>query len=118
MRTIKFRGKNDDDKWVELTLDEILSEEGSSYYMFFHKPYRQYTGLKDKNDKEIYEGDIIKANFDDIKYKEIKEFNSEVMFGYGQFYVCNNSIVYPVFDIFAHVEVIGNIYENHELLED
>jgi len=99
--------------------DCVISNQmcDGKYYRLFDCEILQYTGLKDKNGKEIYEGDIIRANFADIKYKEIKEFKSEVMFGYGQFYVCDNSIVYPVFDIFAHIEIIGNIYENPELLE-
>jgi uncharacterized phage protein (TIGR01671 family) len=77
----------------------------------------QYTGLKDKNDKEIYEGDIIALPND----KPFKDFICIVQFNDGCFdivnkergfrdylkcWVCNNV-----------AEVIGNIYENPELLK-
>ena len=84
-----------------------------------HYEINQYTGVKDKDKKMIFTGDIIEATFDDITYKKIGSFKSEVRFGYGQYYVVDKKtdILYPIYDIWAHCKVIGNIYENLELLE-
>jgi hypothetical protein len=69
----------------------------------------QYTGLKDKNDKEIYEGDI-------LEYDELKKYY-EVMRHNGAYLVkglFEKGIYYPLNTL---GKVIGNIYENPELLE-
>ena len=73
--------------------------------------FMQYTGLKDKNGKEIYEGDIVQ-NF---REKFIVEYWS------GQILVSwylrsINSGDTSELDCFGEYEVIGNIYENPELL--
>ena len=75
---------------------------------------RQYTDLKDRKSREIYEGDIIQ---DKKKRKYIVTFNSEI----GSWVnkpVAENATSYPCFNIGSvkGLEVIGNIFENPELL--
>ena len=80
----------------------------------------QYTGTKDKNNKEIYEGDIIKYKFPyDIRLKHIspvKFLETEASFGIKDRY--GNEISLYTISANNYFEVIGNIYENKNLLEE
>lgn len=69
----------------------------------------QYTGIKDKSSREIYEGDVVRHASDDGVYK--------VIFEDGGFYV-KSLIEYDFQTINEYpLEVIGNIYDNSELLK-
>jgi uncharacterized phage protein (TIGR01671 family) len=78
----------------------------------------QYTGLHDKNDKEIYEGDIVRniktgklytinwhGSYASYVYND-KAFHHKSTSDWGELYLC-----------YMKFEVIGNIYDNPELLE-
>ena len=88
---------------------ECLESEGS---MFDDENGRyllmQFTGLKDKNGKEIYEGDVLRSSDGTVK--------GQVLFVAGGFEV--SSITTPGYfsDFYYMDEVIGNIYENPELI--
>lgn len=70
----------------------------------------QFTGLKDKNGKEIYEGDIIRVNG-----RNMEVFFKDGYFGWGQEH--DGKYSFDPFDG-EEVEVIGNIYENPELIKE
>ncbi|KYL04881.1 YopX family protein [Fusobacterium necrophorum] len=72
--------------------------------------FLQYTGMKDINDKEIYEGDIVL--WIDSYDNERKD---KVFFENGAFRI--NSPLFEIAD-YGELEIIGNFYQNPELLEE
>jgi uncharacterized phage protein (TIGR01671 family) len=69
---------------------------------------QQYTGLKDKNGKEIYEGDVV----------EIGDRKKEVIFNIGMFYIDENyGDIVTLSEVDNIIEVIGNIFKTPELLK-
>ena len=116
-REILFRGKRiDNGEWVEgmylyikgHTYPSIFDMEGFSH-IIITKTLGQFTGVLDKNDKKIFEGDIVKY---ENKIYEIKYLEK-----YARFAPSNESTVFMVC-AFNHLEVVGNIYDNPELLKD
>ena len=82
--------------------------------------FEQYTGLKDKNDKEICEGDIVMARWYRAKNARL-DTKGEIKFDDGWFYIYDDPdgqdrLGVPIHNCY-NIEVIGNIHENKELLE-
>ncbi|MIL11603.1 hypothetical protein RH50_06855 [Listeria monocytogenes] len=74
------------------------------------KTIGQYTGLKDKSDNKIFEGDI--------GWDEHNECYGVVKFEEGKFLYVWENIVEDLWEVADNIEVIGNIHENPELLEE
>lgn len=73
----------------------------------------QYTGLKDENGRGIYDGDIIKGLnrlWGVVVVENVHYWNGCYMFG--------NYNAHEFLNKHQHIEVIGNIYENKNLLEE
>ena len=130
MREIKFRAWIDGRGWIEFRLgdlahntdDGLWNLEGWTEVVSWDdvKHICQFTGLKDKNGKEIYEGDIVEYEEPSFESEVLR---SPVIFIAGAFGLDGtNGHFNPSFyrlGKFAKndLEVLGNIYENPELLK-
>lgn len=110
MREIKFRAWNG---------GEMIRMEGISWSMFWDEVDQdhtdsvlmQFTGLKDKNDKEIYEGDLVRS-YNEIQKVVWSKAGANFLLrnkkGSPRYFACRKRRI---------VEVVGNIYETPELLK-
>jgi uncharacterized phage protein (TIGR01671 family) len=131
MRKIKFRVFDKCHKSMHIvgedTHDSLTCYDGIVQYYNLqngegsgeHGDYilMQYTGLKDKNGREIYEGDIVETDlgkgvvvFDSAAFL-IRNLEDDEYYGFEDFFSLYEGGCYLV-------EVLGNIYENPELLGD
>ena len=107
MREIKFRAW--DKEYKQFQESFLLPIHDCNSALEPRCVLQQYTGLKDKNDVEIYEGDIVQIF---PRYNGI----CKVIFNKGSFGVEGKLYASNRLDLSFGVEVIGNIYENPELL--
>lgn len=145
MEEYKFRGKEiDTGKWVygglfkepappqcfEKTLEDKywIVYPNPRFMPDWNLPYQmvrtdveketigQYTGLKDRNMKEIYEGDVVKAVFADEEEPEMKGVVVYVEAGACYMVIANNGDEWDL-GYLDKIEKIGNKWDNPELLE-
>ena len=111
---------NFEEKWV--------SDDEGTVYDFHEIELMQYTELKDKKGVEIYEGDIVKTRkiFIKPRHTDFTEGEGKVIFSDCSFYILqvdSEEVIVGNYsphseNTVTQIEVIGNIYENPELLED
>ena len=133
MREILFRGKRTDNgEWFEgfytcvadvhyitsgifdSLINGIINTTG---YKVIPETVCQFTGLYDKNGRKIFEGDIVEGNSEYFTYTHPY---GKVVYDGGQYLISFDDVLEDIECLGAwanDVEIIGNIYDNPELLE-
>lgn len=143
-RELKFRAWHKEkkcfmDEWypmgssdgIIMTLDSVTYDT-YEYDISDNNIIQQFTGMKDRNGKEIFEGDIFKdvlasdnvgvvkfGEYKDVFERKIEQNTSEHGGHHGFFVHFDHQAIRSDLKYWAnHSEIIGNIYENQELLPD
>lgn len=142
-REIRFRGKRIDNKeWAygdllqyndgsvcigvrskTFTDDGYQNVEYSNVYYVDEYTIGQFTGLYDKNGKEIYEGDIVRFYFMTFKTGTSELFQTSNFLGeiktnkYNQYMILSNGLEIHIENAIKYGEIIGNIHDDPELLK-
>ena len=124
MREIKFRARRQNtdewDEWVYGTYYKdkdgyfMVEEITGSHIKIIPDTIGQLTGLKDKNNKEIYEGDIIEYYLVTVLMVGEEPKKETQVIKYDSKY-CSFRPLWHI-DALEKIKVIGNIYENPELI--
>ena len=127
MRKYKFRGRDGDDWYYgSLFVNSVGQTAICAPKSWWMKPVKaetvgQFTGLKDAKGKEIYEGDILLYRLPENMIALNNSDKSVVFYGHGMFLVSHGKIEFSVNQVLGvhgdDAVVIGNVYDNPELLE-
>jgi uncharacterized phage protein (TIGR01671 family) len=132
MRQIKFRAWDKDSKRMHYAEDLIgpggwvIQFHGEPLKIGIHSVFEpenvklmQYTGLEDKNGKEIYEGDIVRTTRISVGFWRVRarKLTGEVVYQPGAFTIGHGAAAQLISPHRDDLEVIGNIYEHPELIE-
>lgn len=130
MREYKFRGKDLKGEWRYgfLFYDYDCTDKYSPFINWKDEKYLggigeeeveeetlgQFTGLKDKNSKEIYEGDILQIDIDRAYVKWNDKYGYFELIPIGDYYF-DSGVIGEELE-YLEAKLIGNIYDNKELL--
>lgn len=138
MRTIKFRGKYYHGEWLYGFLQKyskkfnsrlcvcatsVTSWKDALIYQVLEETVGQFTGLYDKNGKEIYEGDILVWGENDCKSQPMIVVFKHGSFGYTYIedwfhsFAGNTNFTFNPLNTDVRFEIVGNIHDNPELLK-
>jgi len=94
----------------------VIAPENGRYCTNDEFELMQYTGLKDKNGKEVYESDILRNECNETEVVKFSTSENSITIGHGEY----GYVISAGFRLSTHgkeFEVIGNIHENPELLK-
>lgn len=121
---IRQRMRGYKDSFCVLILDNVFTS--NRIVAIDKETIGQFTGLQDRNGRDIYEGDIVEHPYIDpifgdlVEMKDGKGVKSVVVFHEGAFCVRYGEDVFYYLDQFTrhkHIEVVGNIHDNPELMK-
>ncbi|WP_415408984.1 YopX family protein [Staphylococcus agnetis] len=115
---------NPDELTIQINGSEIIVALASSLHQIFNYELMQSTGLKDKNGKEIFEGDVVRAEHDNFSMDEItpeyKPYIGFVKYVNTGYSIITKDAYHPCLSNIRiiNIEVQGNKFENPELMEE